>query len=56
MIAMIMERNYKKINKKKGFMPKKIKLYCDLDISTPESTFYLFPNVSKVMVKKGMII
>ena len=32
---------------------KKLNSISHLNISTPESTFYLFPNVSKVMKKKG---
>ena len=32
---------------------KKLNSINDLNISTPESTFYLFPNVSKIMHRKG---
>ena len=43
----------KKLIKRRDLCLKKLKSISDLDISTPESTFYLFPNVSKVMRKKG---
>ena len=43
----------KKLVKRRDLCLKKLNSIGDLDISTPESTFYLFPNVSKVMRKKG---
>ena len=43
----------KKLIKRRDLCLKKLNSIADLDISTPESTFYLFPNVSKIMGKKG---
>ena len=47
------EEIIKKLIKRRDLCLKKLNSIGDLDISTPESTFYLFPNVSKVMRKKG---
>ena len=47
------EEIIKKLIKRRNLCLKKLNSIGDLDISTPESTFYLFPNVSEVMRKKG---
>ena len=47
------EEIIKKLIKRRDLCLKKLNSINDLDISTPESTFYLFPNVSKIMDKKG---
>ncbi|MFL3004776.1 MAG: pyridoxal phosphate-dependent aminotransferase [Candidatus Neomarinimicrobiota bacterium] len=47
------EEIIKKLIKRRDLCLKKLNSIADLDISTPESTFYLFPNVSKIMGKKG---
>ena len=43
----------KKLIKRRDLCLKKLNSINDLNISTPESTFYLFPNVSKIMHRKG---
>ena len=43
----------KKLIKRRDLCIEKLNSIKDLDISTPESTFYLFPNVSKIMRRKG---
>ena len=43
----------KKLMKRRDLCLKKLNSIKDLNISTPESTFYLFPNVSKIMHRKG---
>jgi len=42
-----------KLIKRRDLCINKLNSINDLDIPTPESTFYLFPNVSKIMAKKG---
>ena len=43
----------KKLTKRRDLCLEKLNSIDGLDISTPESTFYLFPNVSKIMRRKG---
>ena len=43
----------KKLIKRRDLCLEKLNSINSLDISTPESTFYLFPNVSKIMRQKG---
>ena len=43
----------KKLIKRRDLCLEKLNSINGLDISTPESTFYLFPNVSKIMLQKG---
>ena len=43
----------KKLIKRRDLCLEKLNSINGLDISTPESTFYLFPNVSKIMRQKG---
>ena len=43
----------KKLTKRRDLCLEKLNSINGLDISTPESTFYLFPNVSKIMRRKG---
>ena len=43
----------KKLIKRRDLCLNKLNSIDELDIASPESTFYLFPNVSKIMDKKG---
>ena len=43
----------KKLRKRRDLSVEKLNSIDGLDVPYPDSTFYLFPNVTKIMNKKG---